>query len=35
VGVLASWILDMNERADDLEGQLAAIMRDGLPVNEG
>jgi hypothetical protein len=33
--VLATWIMDLNERADDLENQLHQIMRDGLPVNEG
>jgi len=33
--VLASWIMDLNERADDLESQLRVVLRDGLPVNEG
>lgn len=33
--VLASWIMDLNERADDLEAELADVRRNGLPVNEG
>ena len=33
--VLASWILDLNERSDDLEAQLHNVLSNGLPVDEG
>jgi hypothetical protein len=33
--VLASWIMDLNERADDLEAELADVRANGLWVNEG
>lgn len=32
---LAVLVLDLNERADDLEHALAVVYREGLPVNEG